>query len=273
VSSHLNALNALNISAPSELIVLDACILMSGVLRPLLLNLAQTGLFEPVWSSYIGLEWRRNAARLWPINGDLLNDEWEQMQQRFPQACFDPPMVEALVNAEQLADAGPQSLSAPEYTAQKYTARFETLPKPLLRRSDAKDHHVIMAGVRAWNETCAKEEAAIKACTVSQQGTVGQQGPSAQKNTGTQKKFSANILTWNIRDFNRTELRQLHLGLLDPDQLLSGWWADHQPLITHHLECVIQTLINDGRRQTAPIADFLHRERLFRFKQLYLHSV
>lgn len=195
--------------------MLDACILMSGVLRPLLLNLAEAGLFQPVWSSYIGLEWRRNAARLWPIKRDVLSDEWASMQQRFPHACYDPPMI------ENVASIQPQN-------------------QPLLRRSDAKDHHVIMAGVRACHE--------------------------AEKST------LANVLTWNIRDFNRTELRQFHLGLLNPDQLLSGWWANHSELITDQLERIIQTLISDGRRQPAPMADFLHRERLFRFKQLYLQN-
>jgi hypothetical protein len=219
------------------MIVLDACILMSGVLRPLLLNLAKTGLFHPIWSSYIGLEWRRNAARLWPINSDLLSDEWAQMQQQFPQACFDPSMVEAPV---------------------------ETLPKPLLRFSDAKDHHVIMAGVRALSDHCGKES------TLANVVKENQQSVSVVQDVTSLKNVSAHILTWNIRDFNRTELRQLNLGLLDPDQLLCSWWIKHDALVTHHLECVVQTLINDGRREPAPIADFLHRERLFRFKQLYL---
>ena len=235
----IKKINNINLHAQSEMIVLDACILMSGVLRPLLLNLAQAGLFHPVWSSYIGLEWRRNAARLWPINRELLSDEWAQMQQRFPQACFDPYMVET---------------------------HFDTQPKPLLRRSDAKDHHVIMAGVRALSEYCAKASTSVNVIKVNQESATAVQSVTALN------KVSTNILTWNIRDFNRTELRQLSLGLLDPDQLLCSWWVKHRALITHHLESVVQTLINDGRREPAPIADFLHRERLFRFKQLYLQG-
>lgn len=230
-------INDINTHAQPDMVVLDACILMSGVLRPLLLNLAQAGLFRPIWSSYIGLEWRRNAARLWPINRDLLSDEWAQMQQRFPQACFDPSKIETHLDSQ---------------------------PKPLLRRSDAKDHHVIMAGVRALSEYCAMKPTSVNVVKVSQQST------SALQDVNMLNKVSTNILTWNIRDFNRTELRQLNLGLLDPDQLLCSWWLKHRALVTHHLECVIQTLINDGRREPAPIPDFLHRERLFRFKQLYL---
>jgi hypothetical protein len=229
---------------------------MSGVLRPLLLNLAAAGLFKPVWSSYIGLEWRRNAARLWPINRDLLNDEWEQMQQRFPQACFDPPMVEEI----------------------NHTVFTDNPTKPLLRRSDAKDHHVIMAGVRAHVEAKVKtgDVVGTQVCpkiNAHKTSAAVQNMMTTRADEADLKKTSVQILTWNIRDFNRTELRQLHLGLLDPDQLLSGWWADHRELITHHLEHVVQTLIKDGRRQPAPISDFLHRERLFRFKQLYVKSI
>jgi len=234
---------------------------MSGVLRPLLLNLAAAGLFKPVWSSYIGLEWRRNAARLWPINRDLLNDEWEQMQQRFPQACFDPPMVEEI----------------------NHTVFNNNLTKPLLRRSDAKNHHVIMAGFRARVEAKVKASDVVgtqawphinaQELTALETSATSQYMMTTRADEADLKKTSVQILTWNIRDFNRTELRQLHLGLLDPDQLLSGWWADHRELITHHLEYVVQTLIKDGRRQPAPISDFLHRERLFRFKQLYVQSI
>lgn len=56
-------------------LVLDACVLMSGVLRPVLLDLAQAGLFAPAWTQRIGEEWRRNAARLWPITPHLLEQE------------------------------------------------------------------------------------------------------------------------------------------------------------------------------------------------------
>ena len=67
-------------------LVLDACVLMSGLLRPLLLDLAQAGLFAPLWSDKIGQEWQRNAARLWPIDINLLKGEWQLMQERFPAA-------------------------------------------------------------------------------------------------------------------------------------------------------------------------------------------
>ena len=67
-------------------LVLDACVMMSGLLRPLLLDLAATGLFAPLWTYKIGQEWQRNAARLWQIEPQVLESEWQHMQERFPQA-------------------------------------------------------------------------------------------------------------------------------------------------------------------------------------------
>ncbi len=51
--------------ATPPFIVLDACVLMSGILRRLLLRLAEAGVFQPVWTERIGEEWRRNACRMW----------------------------------------------------------------------------------------------------------------------------------------------------------------------------------------------------------------
>ena len=52
-----NASPALTIpNATPPFIVLDACVLMSGILRRLLLRLAEAGVFQPVWTERIGEE-------------------------------------------------------------------------------------------------------------------------------------------------------------------------------------------------------------------------
>jgi predicted nucleic acid-binding protein len=182
-------------------LVLDACVLMSGLLRPTLLSLAQSGLFAPIWSDRIGEEWRRNAARLWPIEPMLLKAEWEKMDAAFPHA-----------------NAG--DVSAYESG---------------LRHSDKKDWHVIAAGLAAL-----------------------ERDPSAE----------ATVLTWNLKDFRRSELRQRQLGLSDPDRLLSLWWVDHSVLITEAFEATIHLLIESGRRQPDSFTNFLKRDRLFRLAAL-----
>ena len=98
---------------PAPFVVLDACVLMSGIVRRLMLRLAASGVYQPVWSERIGVEWRRNAARLWAIPPDVLDDQWAEMNRHFPQAA--------------------------ESDLQAYEAG--------LRYSDPKDFHVIAAGL------------------------------------------------------------------------------------------------------------------------------
>lgn len=177
---------------------------MSGVLRPWLLLLAKEGLFQPVWSDRIGIEWKRNAARIWDIEASVLEHEWDTMQTQFASANVShSPSIERNL--------------------------------PILRHSDAKDWHVIHAG---WIAR-----------------TLNPQKP-------------AGIVTINIKDFSRSELRQLGLDLWEPDRLLSKWWEAHPEILMQSLHQVIDELVRDGRRHPAPLADFLKRERLFRLNKL-----
>ena len=184
-------------------LVLDACVLMSGVLRPWLLDLAQAGLFEPVWSERIGREWRRNAARIWSIEPVLLDQEWQHMQTRFTSA-----------------------------NVSSWNDTHATMPP--LKYSDAKDWHVIEA---AWLAKQAHPDQAV------------------------------GIVTINIKDFSRSELRQRGLDLWAPDRLLSNWHETHATLLTQSLHAVIAELVSTGRRHPAAVSDFLKRERLFRLNK------
>lgn len=183
-------------------LVLDACIMMSGLLRPLLLNLAQRGLFKPLWTDKIGQEWQRNAARLWPIDPELLKDEWQHMQAQFPDANMG---------------------DVTEYEA-------------ALKHTDRKDKHVAATGIAAVH---------------------------------TQQNNPISVLTWNIKDFSRSELRRQQLGLIDPDRLLSQWWPTERQAISNALDVTIAELFESGRRQQEPILNMLRRDRLFRLAGLY----
>lgn len=186
-------------------LVLDACILMSGVLRPWLLKLAEDGWFQPVWSDKIGQEWKRNAARIWSISPDLLDTAWIKMQEDHPLANMSNP--------EDLPDR-------------------ETLK---LRHSDPKDWHVIETGALA------------------------------------QSRFSqTTVLTWNLKDFRKSELKRFGLGLTDPDRLLVQWWSIDSDHLIARLQETVDDLVAQNRREPAPLEDFLKRERLFRLSHLYL---
>jgi len=183
-------------------LVLDACIMMSGLLRPLLLNLAQAGLFNPLWTDKIGQEWQRNAARLWPIDPELLKQEWQLMQERFPSA--------------NMGDV----------------TEFEAT----LKHTDRKDKHVAATGIAA---------------VLSHSGN------------------PVSVLTWNIKDFSRSELRRQQLGLIDPDRLLAQWWPTHRPTLSVALDNTVTELFESGRRQPEPMPAMLRRDRLFRLAGLY----
>ncbi len=47
--------------------VLDACVLYPTVLREILIGVARTGLYQPLWSARILEEWARAAARSGPV--------------------------------------------------------------------------------------------------------------------------------------------------------------------------------------------------------------
>ncbi|WP_246013288.1 PIN domain-containing protein [Pigmentiphaga humi] len=171
---------------------------MSSILRPLLLDMAEQGWFRPVWSARIGLEWRRNAARVWGVGVEVLEAQWAALEQRFPDA-----------------DAGDVAL---------YEAS--------LRYGDPKDRHVVAAGL------ARRARAAL------------QQRPCVR------------VLTWNLKDFDRAELRRQDMSVWDPDRQLADWAAQDPAGVAAALAGVpayARLLERDE-----PVMATLRRERLFR---------
>lgn len=184
-------------------VVLDACVLMSTVLRQLLLRVAAAGVFQPVWTERIGEEWRRNAARLWDVPTERLAAQWDDMNQRFPAAL--------------------------ERDVHPYEAG--------LRYSDPKDFHVIAAGL-------------------ARRARCGMQGvPVVQ------------VMTWNLKDFNRSELRRQGLDVFSPDTMLARWWQAAPDLLAPAVAEVAQDYVALGR-EPEPLTRTLHRERLYRLGKL-----
>jgi hypothetical protein len=179
---------------------------MSGLLRPLLLNLAHAGLLLPLWTDKIGQEWQRNAARLWPIEPELLQNEWQLMQEQFPHS--------------NMGDV----------------TEFEVD----LRHTDRKDKHVAATGIAGVSRQVAQP---------------------------------ISVLTWNLKDFSRSELRKQQLGLIDPDRLLSQWWAAQSSQLQQHIDVTVEDLFSTGRRLPEPVVVMLKRDRLFRLAGCYERMV
>ncbi len=189
------------ISLPSVL-VLDTCVLISNVLRRLLLAMADEQLFKPVWSPVIGDEWRRNAGRLWKVMPSSIEEQWQHLQQRYPEA-----------------DLGDSS----EY-------------KKDLRYSDAKDWHVIATARLAQ-----------------------QRHP----------ELGVGIVTRNLKDFNRSELRRLGISLWEPDQLLCRFMAEHPEMMQHLLDALPSFMVTEEAK-SLDTATLLKRDRLFSLVHAYV---
>jgi len=184
-------------------IVLDACVLMSTVLRQLLLRTAQAGFFQPVWTERIGEEWRRNAARLWGAPREILDGLWDDMNRAFPGAM--------------------------ESDIEPYEA--------VLRYSDAKDFHVIAAGL-ARRARCGLQHTPV-----------------------------VQVMTWNLKDFNRSELRRQGLDVFTPDVMLARWWQAGAEALRPAVGVVEQDYVALGRDPLA-LGAILHKERLYRLEKL-----
>lgn len=67
-------------------IVLDACVIFPTVMRDLLLGVANTGYFTPLWSERILEEWRRAAARLGEQQAGVAGVEIALLRANWPNA-------------------------------------------------------------------------------------------------------------------------------------------------------------------------------------------
>lgn len=76
--------------------VLDACVLYPTVLREILLTVARTGLFTPLWSDRILEEWARATRKLGPAAEALARGDIALLRTAFPKAVIRPqPGLEA----------------------------------------------------------------------------------------------------------------------------------------------------------------------------------
>ncbi|MGJ8545295.1 MAG: RSP_2648 family PIN domain-containing protein [Sulfitobacter sp.] len=77
-------------------VLLDACVLFPTVMREMLLGVAKTGAYTPLWSARILEEWALAARKIGPGGEALARGEIAQTSAAFPRACIAPqPGLEA----------------------------------------------------------------------------------------------------------------------------------------------------------------------------------
>lgn len=160
------------------------------------------------------------------------------------QACFQPAWSDIIGdewrrNVARVWETEPENIAA-EWaalqTAYPHANQTDIDPfKQGLVYSDPKDWHVIAAARAA----------------LAQQPTA-----------------SVAVVTRNLRDFRRAELRRLGIDLLDPDQLLVRCLV-HHPNALHPALTQIPTDLAAQGRPLEPLETILKRERLFRLNKLY----
>ena len=75
------------------------------------------------------------------------------------------------------------------------------------------------------------------------------------------------IATWNLKDFNRSELRRMQLAALDPDRLMVRCWEIDRAATQAQLAFIALDAEKLGGTPQ-PLTDALRRERLFRLAAL-----
>lgn len=164
------------------------------------------------------------------------------------QACFEPAWSEVIGdewrrNAARIWDVPPESVAQQWAELQALFPAADqgdvALFKEGLAYSDPKDWHVIAA---------------------------------ARAVLAKRPDVSIAVVTRNMRDFRRSELRALGIGLMDPDQFLVGCWGEDQERVLASLEQVPLELVAAGR-ELEPLDAILKRERLFRLNKLLAESV
>ncbi|CAM5784088.1 PIN domain-containing protein [Castellaniella caeni] len=162
------------------------------------------------------------------------------------QGVFQPVWTERIGeewrrNAARLWQVPPEKL-ATQWAAmnQRFPDAMETNTAPYeagLRYSDPKDFHVIAAGL-ARRARC-----------------------------GLQRPPAVQVMTWNLKDFNRSELRRQGLDVYSPDQLLADWWRAGSSRLEAAVQAVAADVVALGH-PPEPLADTLQRERLHRLERL-----
>ncbi|MFK7753738.1 MAG: RSP_2648 family PIN domain-containing protein [Sedimentitalea sp.] len=114
-------------------IVIDTCVLFPTVMREMVLGVAATGAFEPVWSARILEEWARAAHKLGPTGPAQARGEIALMSARWSNAeTAVPPGLEARLWLPDPADVHVLALAVASPADAIMTLNAKDFPRNIL---------------------------------------------------------------------------------------------------------------------------------------------
>ncbi|WBU65056.1 RSP_2648 family PIN domain-containing protein [Paracoccus aerodenitrificans] len=134
--------------------VLDACVLFPTILREILTDAAEEGLYRAVWSERILREWTRAAARPGPVDADIASAEAAALRDRFPDAAIEAD--EDLARGLDLPDPADRHVVAAAMQAeadQIVTFNLRDFPRPAMSAAGLRAIHpdAFLTGLWAEN--------------------------------------------------------------------------------------------------------------------------
>lgn len=122
--------------------LLDANVLFPTILREILIDLAQAGLYQPYWSDRILDEWRHAAARLGPDQASVSGAEIALLTISLPQASVSDQGARALdLDLPDPADRHVIEAALEAGAALIVTANLRDFPEFLMRRIGLRAIH------------------------------------------------------------------------------------------------------------------------------------
>lgn len=140
-------------------VLIDACVLYPTVLRQIVLGLARTGAFEPLWSDRILEEWARASAKDGALAEDQSRAEIERLRAIWPRALVSPDLdVEAQLSLPDPSDVHVLASAIAGEADELLTLNVRDFPTRTLARSGLIRRHpdeFLLEAFRADQKTVA----------------------------------------------------------------------------------------------------------------------
>ena len=143
-------------------VLVDACVLYPTVLREIVMGVAKTGAFTPLWSARILEEWARAAARLGPEGEVVARGEIALLRARWPTSEIAPdPGLERSLSLPDPDDAHVLAAAIAGNAAALLTLNVRDFPLRALSEHGILRRHPDEFLLEAWHADPAAVDAVV----------------------------------------------------------------------------------------------------------------